>query len=117
MLVAGVHPHRWNMVEDLAEMVPQKLWTYLHEKFGGGPAVNHLYQCDTCQNEMDKLKRRQRSEMETFVEVRNNCPMCPLSYTVFLYCCSDFPECPIHLNSISWATWAIWAAKRDIHVA
>jgi hypothetical protein len=42
-------------------------------RFGGGPAVSHLYQCETCQHEMDTLKRRQRSEMEMFVEVRRSC--------------------------------------------
>ena len=41
-------------------------------RFGGGPAVNHLYQCDTCQVEMDRLKRRQKVEMETFVQVSHS---------------------------------------------
>ena len=29
---------------------------------------------------------------------------------VFLYCCPNCPSCPVHVNSIGWATSAIWTA-------
>ena len=31
---------------------------------------------------------------------------------VFLYCYPHWASCLTHLNSIGWATWAIWAAKQ-----
>ncbi|KAH9512429.1 hypothetical protein Btru_039560 [Bulinus truncatus] len=34
--------------------------------FGGGPVCNHLYPCQICQSEHEKLEQRQRNEKETF---------------------------------------------------
>ena len=36
--------------------------------------------------------------------------------TVFLSCCPDYRSYPAHLNSIGWATWAVWAAVKDYNV-
>lgn len=38
-------------------------------RYGGGPAVNHLYVCHTCQIEIEKLEKRRKSELDMFVRV------------------------------------------------
>uniref|UniRef100_A0A8C2JA23 Ubiquitin carboxyl-terminal hydrolase n=1 Tax=Cyprinus carpio TaxID=7962 RepID=A0A8C2JA23_CYPCA len=38
-------------------------------KYGGGPAVNHLYVCHTCQNEIEKLEKRRKNELDMFVRL------------------------------------------------
>ena len=35
------------------------------------------------------------------------------SQAAFLYCCLDCPSYLCHLNSIDWATWAVWAATEN----
>lgn len=40
-------------------------------RYGGGPAVNHLYVCHTCQLEIEKLEKRRKNELDMFVRVRN----------------------------------------------
>jgi hypothetical protein len=37
--------------------------------FGGGPAVNHLSVCQTCQLEAERLQKRQLYEREEFIRV------------------------------------------------
>lgn len=39
-------------------------------RFGGGPAVNHLYVCAICQVEIEALAKRRKTEIETFIKVR-----------------------------------------------
>lgn len=58
-----------SFVADLSTEIPQKLWEFFHENFGGGPAVNHLQPCTLCQQEMDAVKRRQKLELERFQQV------------------------------------------------
>lgn len=41
-------------------------------RYGGGPAVNHLYVCHTCQMEIEKLEKRRKNELDMFVRVRHN---------------------------------------------
>lgn len=38
-------------------------------RFGGGPAVNHLYVCSVCQVEIEALAKRRRIEIDTFIKV------------------------------------------------
>lgn len=38
-------------------------------RFGGGPAVNHLYVCSICQVEIEALAKRRRIEIDTFIKV------------------------------------------------
>lgn len=38
-------------------------------RYGGGPAVNHLYVCHTCQMEIEKLEKRRKTELDMFVRV------------------------------------------------
>ncbi|XP_064649642.1 ubiquitin carboxyl-terminal hydrolase 20-like [Lineus longissimus] len=65
----GVPPAQVSYVDDMVTAVSQPVWEFLHETFGGGPAVNHLYQCVTCQTELEKLKKRQKHEMDTFIRL------------------------------------------------
>lgn len=39
-------------------------------RFGGGPAVNHLYMCAICQVEIEALAKRRKMEIDTFIKVR-----------------------------------------------
>lgn len=65
----GVPPHKVDIVQELTVPFNQALWDFLYGKFGGGPVCNHLYACMTCQRELEQLKQRQQSEMETFIEL------------------------------------------------
>lgn len=38
-------------------------------RYGGGPAVNHLYVCHTCQMETEKIEKRRKTELEMFIRV------------------------------------------------
>lgn len=48
------------------------------DRYGGGPAVNHLYVCHTCQLEIEKVEKRRKNELDMFVRVRTNtrCSVC-----------------------------------------
>ncbi|XP_063795660.1 ubiquitin carboxyl-terminal hydrolase 33 [Pseudophryne corroboree] len=65
----GVPPRKAALIEDLVVMLPQNIWEYLYSRFGGGPAVNHLYVCYTCQTEQDKIEKRRKMELETFIRL------------------------------------------------
>ncbi|KAG7238586.1 hypothetical protein INR49_030660 [Caranx melampygus] len=45
----GIPPNKYHYIDDLVMIVPQNVWEYLYNSFGGGPAVNHLYMCAICQ--------------------------------------------------------------------
>ncbi|XP_066453909.1 ubiquitin carboxyl-terminal hydrolase 33 isoform X1 [Eleutherodactylus coqui] len=68
-LHGGVPPRKAGLIEDLVVMLPQNIWDYLYGRFGGGPAVNHLYVCHTCQTEMEKIEKRRKMELETFIRL------------------------------------------------
>ncbi|CAH1786040.1 unnamed protein product [Owenia fusiformis] len=66
----GIPPHiRMDNVEGLTIKVSQEVWEFLHERFGGGPSVNRVFQCTTCLDIKEKLENRQKHEMETFVKL------------------------------------------------
>ncbi|XP_043941793.1 ubiquitin carboxyl-terminal hydrolase 33 [Protopterus annectens] len=65
----GVHPHKFGYIEDQVVVLPQNIWDHLYSRYGGGPAVNHLYACHTCQVELEKLEKRRKSELETFIRL------------------------------------------------
>ncbi|XP_069835568.1 ubiquitin carboxyl-terminal hydrolase 33 [Dendropsophus ebraccatus] len=65
----GVPPRKAGLIEDLVVMLPQNIWDYLYGRFGGGPAVNHLYVCHTCQTELEKIEKRRKMELETFIRL------------------------------------------------
>uniref|UniRef100_A0A8C7JW51 Ubiquitin carboxyl-terminal hydrolase n=1 Tax=Oncorhynchus kisutch TaxID=8019 RepID=A0A8C7JW51_ONCKI len=63
----GVPPAKAAFIDDLVVMLPQNAWDHLYSRYGGGPAVNHLYMCHTCQTEIEKLEKRRRTELDMFV--------------------------------------------------
>uniref|UniRef100_A0A8D0GM63 Ubiquitin carboxyl-terminal hydrolase n=1 Tax=Sphenodon punctatus TaxID=8508 RepID=A0A8D0GM63_SPHPU len=65
----GVPPHKATYIEDLAVMLPQNIWDNLYSRYGGGPAVNHLYVCYTCQVEAERTEKRRKMELEMFIRL------------------------------------------------
>ncbi|KAM8873540.1 ubiquitin carboxyl-terminal hydrolase 20 isoform 2-T3 [Synchiropus picturatus] len=65
----GIPPNKYPFVDDLVVIVPQHVWEYLYNRFGGGPAVNHLYMCAICQVEIEALAKRRRIEIDTFIKL------------------------------------------------
>ncbi|XP_020485183.1 ubiquitin carboxyl-terminal hydrolase 33 isoform X1 [Labrus bergylta] len=68
-LHGGVPPNKASIIDDLVVMLPQNVWDHLYSRYGGGPAVNHLYVCHTCQIEIEKLEKRRKSELDMFVRL------------------------------------------------
>ncbi|UJR24742.1 hypothetical protein I4U23_006116 [Adineta vaga] len=66
----GVLPYHWSVINDLVCPVPESVWQYLSEKYGGSPVCNILYPCRKCQLEDENLKCRQRSEKNTFLQLK-----------------------------------------------
>uniref|UniRef100_A0A8C1NNQ1 Ubiquitin carboxyl-terminal hydrolase n=1 Tax=Cyprinus carpio TaxID=7962 RepID=A0A8C1NNQ1_CYPCA len=65
----GVPPSKASFIDDLVMMLPQNVWDHMYSRYGGGPAVNHLYVCHTCQNEIEKLEKRRKNELDMFVRL------------------------------------------------
>uniref|UniRef100_A0A8D0A3R6 Ubiquitin carboxyl-terminal hydrolase n=1 Tax=Sander lucioperca TaxID=283035 RepID=A0A8D0A3R6_SANLU len=65
----GIPPNKYQYIDDLVVIVPQNVWEYLFNSFGGGPAVNHLYMCATCQVEIEALAKRRKMEIDTFIKL------------------------------------------------
>ncbi|KAJ6662639.1 hypothetical protein lerEdw1_011776 [Lerista edwardsae] len=65
----GVPPHKAASIEDLVVVLPQNIWDSLYSRYGGGPAVNHLYVCHTCQMETEKIEKRRKAELEMFIRL------------------------------------------------
>ncbi|XP_034009040.1 ubiquitin carboxyl-terminal hydrolase 33 isoform X4 [Trematomus bernacchii] len=65
----GVPPNKATSIDDLVVMLPQNVWDHLYSRYGGGPAVNHLYVCHTCQIEIEKVEKRRKSELDMFVRL------------------------------------------------
>lgn len=60
-----------------AKVTCELVWT-VARRYGGGPAVNHLYVCHTCQIEIEKLEKRRKQELDMFVRVRTPPPSPPI---------------------------------------
>ncbi|KAG8141981.1 hypothetical protein E2320_006625 [Naja naja] len=65
----GIPPNKYHYIDDLVVILPQNVWEYLYNRFGGGPAVNHLYVCSVCQVEIEALAKRRKMEIDTFIKV------------------------------------------------
>ncbi|XP_048352792.1 ubiquitin carboxyl-terminal hydrolase 33 isoform X1 [Sphaerodactylus townsendi] len=65
----GVPPQKATSIEDLVIMLPQNIWDNLYSRYGGGPAVNHLYVCHTCQMESEKTEKRRKTELDMFIQL------------------------------------------------
>lgn len=46
------------------------MFFYFYCRYGGGPAVNHLYVCHTCQIESERIEKRRKNELEMFIRVK-----------------------------------------------
>uniref|UniRef100_A0A8C7JT78 Ubiquitin carboxyl-terminal hydrolase n=1 Tax=Oncorhynchus kisutch TaxID=8019 RepID=A0A8C7JT78_ONCKI len=65
----GIPPNKYHYIDDLVVILPQNVWEYLYNSFGGGPAVNHLYVCAICQVELEALAKRRKVEIDTFIRL------------------------------------------------
>ncbi|KAF4016756.1 hypothetical protein G4228_008187 [Cervus hanglu yarkandensis] len=65
----GIPPNKYHYIDDLVVILPQNVWEHLYNRFGGGPAVNHLYVCSICQVEIEALAKRRRVEIDTFIKL------------------------------------------------
>ncbi|XP_062410304.1 ubiquitin carboxyl-terminal hydrolase 20 isoform X1 [Sardina pilchardus] len=65
----GIPPTKYHYIDDLVVILPQNVWEYLYNSFGGGPAVNHLYLCAICQVEIEALAKRRKMEIDTFIKL------------------------------------------------
>lgn len=73
-------------VENILRLVyalPQPVWDYLYNKFGGGPACNHLYECETCRQAADSLSARQSAELERFTRLNDEFQLQDNSPTIY----------------------------------
>lgn len=64
-------PNKSANVADILVPLPQVLWEFLYDKFGGGPVCNHPIECDTCKIAAETLQRRQKRELVLFSELRD----------------------------------------------
>ncbi|WAR31420.1 UBP20-like protein [Mya arenaria] len=65
----GVPPQRLEFIGDLVEPLSQSMWEYLHDRFGGGPACNHLFPCGQCHKQLEMLRNRQKKELDEFIKL------------------------------------------------
>ncbi|KAG3288167.1 ubiquitin specific peptidase 20 [Ictidomys tridecemlineatus] len=65
----GIPPNKYHYIDDLVVILPQNVWEHLYNRFGGGPAVSHLYVCSICQVEIEALAKRRRMEIDTFIKL------------------------------------------------
>ncbi|XP_061118948.1 ubiquitin carboxyl-terminal hydrolase 20 isoform X1 [Conger conger] len=65
----GIPPTKYHYIDDLVVILPQNVWEYLYNSFGGGPAVNHLCVCAICQVEIEALAKRRKVEIDTFIKL------------------------------------------------
>ena len=77
-----------NVISDLVIEIPPVLWEYFYSRFGGGPAVNHLQSCETCQMESVALKKRRENELNIFQQLTKTF--------------NDAPNCTIVAFSMAW---------------
>ncbi|KAL9915303.1 ubiquitin specific protease 20/33 [Glossina fuscipes fuscipes] len=62
----GVLPSKTDIMSKLAIPLSQQLWELLQSKFGGGPAINVLFECENCKRTAEMLTRRQCYEQTVF---------------------------------------------------
>jgi len=62
----GVLPGRVDAAGRLCTAVPSQVWSYLHARFGGSPAVTSLQSCNLCLEEEKALLRQKEFELKEF---------------------------------------------------
>ncbi|KAJ0171492.1 hypothetical protein K1T71_013042 [Dendrolimus kikuchii] len=65
----GVRPDRVQHLHALAARIPQPLWEFLYQYFGGGPAVSHVHECGACARAAQRLRTRTANELAAFCEL------------------------------------------------
>ncbi|XP_072948402.1 ubiquitin carboxyl-terminal hydrolase 20 isoform X2 [Epargyreus clarus] len=65
----GVRPERAPHLLALAARLPQPLWEFLHDTFGGGPAVSHAHVCGVCARAAQRLRARRARELAAFADL------------------------------------------------
>ncbi|CAL1540457.1 unnamed protein product, partial [Lymnaea stagnalis] len=88
----GVPPGKVNLIHDLYVEISQSTWELLYSRFGGGPVCNHLYTCKTCQSELEKLRQRQRTEKDMFIQLNDEFREEEHSATVYAISMAWFKE-------------------------
>lgn len=86
----GLKPEAVQMVDQLTTIVSQRVWEYLYNTFGGGPACNHLYDCPICEQAAEALNKRITMEMETFLQLHRE------------FQNMDSPAIPVYAMSMNW---------------
>ena len=81
--------------------VSQPVWEYLLSQFGGGPAVNRLYACATCQSNADKLVARQKAELDAFVRLNQ------------MFQSEDNPRCIYGISMAWFKQWEAFVRNRE----
>ncbi|XP_067940875.1 ubiquitin carboxyl-terminal hydrolase 20-like isoform X2 [Watersipora subatra] len=61
-----VRPTEYSMVYERVVALSAENWESLYIRYGGGPPVNSLTKCATCQANIDENTRRQRQEYDTY---------------------------------------------------
>ncbi|EDW02593.1 GH19806 [Drosophila grimshawi] len=64
----GILHSKAALISQIAVPIPQPLWDFLYNRFGGGPAVNIMFECDICKRAADALSRRQQYELAVFTK-------------------------------------------------
>lgn len=62
----GVLHTKMSVIQQLAVPISQHLWEFLYRKFGGGPAINMLFECEVCKRAAEALAQRQHYEHSVF---------------------------------------------------
>ncbi|KAH8337880.1 hypothetical protein KR067_008083 [Drosophila pandora] len=64
----GILHSKAAMISQIAVPISQPLWDYLYRNFGGGPAVNIIFECEICKRAAETLARRQQYELNEFTK-------------------------------------------------
>ncbi|XP_017015187.2 ubiquitin carboxyl-terminal hydrolase 20 [Drosophila takahashii] len=64
----GILHSKADMISQIAVPISQPLWDYLYRTFGGGPAVNIIFECEICKRAAETLSRRQLYELNEFTK-------------------------------------------------
>ncbi|XP_066601435.1 ubiquitin carboxyl-terminal hydrolase 20 [Prorops nasuta] len=68
----GVNPVRAQFVDKISMPIPQSVWEFLYNTFGGGPACTHLYECPSCEEKYECLQKRRLYEKEIFQRLNHS---------------------------------------------
>ncbi|XP_018783628.1 PREDICTED: ubiquitin carboxyl-terminal hydrolase 33 [Bactrocera latifrons] len=67
-LHGGLLQSKMALLDQIAVPISQPLWDFLYCTFGGGPAINMLFECEICKRAAESLKRRQLYELCVFTK-------------------------------------------------